>query len=156
MGNGNGKFSINAKTFYITIPRYTECPLLEPTEQSDLTLETLLRNFIEYLKSADFSPKGAILARELHKDGTPHAHLAVWLNKKKHCADFGNLVGTNFFKKSVHIGHIKHDGKCVNYTKKDKTFVTWGDVPNISTRKSPAEVKGELIRKFGELKNFDP
>jgi len=108
---GKKPFRIDSKSFFLTYP---QCPL---TKEEALNL---LKTKLEAKPI-----RGIVVAAELHKDGSPHIHAYVLLQKQFNCQnvkfwDLGNYHGN--YQKARDINAV------VKYISKDGNIIEEGDI----------------------------
>jgi len=104
-----GTWRRDAKTWFLTYPR---CDISKE-EARDLLI-------------AKGKPiKGGCVAQELHKDGTPHLHVYLQLEKQFSCKSwsFWDLNG-----KHGDYDKARNPAKALEYVRKDNNYIEWGDL----------------------------
>ena len=107
---GKSTFRLTAKNLYLTWPQ-NKCPP-----------EIALENAVKYFKSNDI--KFIVVGQEEHKDGNPHLHMVVSLNKKRNVTKPGSLD-------VIAGGHGEYQSardlnKCVLYCIKEDNWLVYG------------------------------
>jgi Geminivirus Rep catalytic domain. len=102
-------FRIDSKSWFLTFPK---CPLTK--EEVHALLEAKGRPIT-----------GGVIARELHEDGSPHIHVYLLLEDRLCCrnARYWDLAGHH-----GNYQHAKSYTAVVQYVKKDKDYLEFGDL----------------------------
>lgn len=128
------KFRVQSKSWFLTYPRL------------DISKEAALEALM--LKLSGKPIKGAVVCRELHKDGTPHIHAYVLLENLFNCQN------AHFWDINGHHGNYQkaRDITAVSaYIKKDGDFIEFGTID----WKEKLDAKKEHRRALGK-KMLDP
>lgn len=110
-------FRLQCKCFYGTWP------------QCEVTNQGCLDNAIRLLPPIDW----AVVAREAHKDGTPHLHGIFYFKEKCDLKDANATLDLICMKHGNYQG-AKSPKKVLRYVCKDGNYVTFGDVPDFKPK----------------------
>lgn len=129
----NKQFRLQACNFFLTYP------------QCALTPEEALKLLAPKLTIKDY-----VIAREEHKDGTPHLHVYLRADRKMHIRD------PNFFDLEAHHGNYqscRSNGAVLKYVTKDGLYITnmdinvsWGSALQLA-RRGDASAACEYVKQ---------
>lgn len=128
-GDTKSAFRIAAKSIFLTFPN----------RQEDISLDTLLNLVIEREQK-----KGLIyasVARESHKDGTPHYHFLVSYDNKRQITS--HKYFHYIFQAQGHYSGVRNLSDSVRYIQKDKLFLEWG---SLHTKNSTIQTTNKIIK----------
>lgn len=134
-------FRLQCKCFYGTWP------------QCELSPQDCLDNATRLLPEFEW----AVVAKEAHKDGTPHLHGIFYFKEK--C----NIQNANATLDLICMKHGNYQGakspkKVLRYVCKDNNYVTFGDVPTWTETKLTDQVAKMLMdgKSYQEVKEAYP
>ncbi|QGF19352.1 replication associated protein [Antarctic virus CAA_003_44] len=112
--NNTEKFRLNAKKLFLTWPKAGE----------EVTRDQMAIGLFDHFKE---NLEGHVIAQELHKDGTIHYHVCVWLKRKCDVKNCHTLDGIHPEGKHGSYESMRSDRGAVGYTGKDDTErISWG------------------------------
>lgn len=129
------RFRIQSKSWFLTYPKL------------DIDKQELLDELKKKVESKKRVLLRAVVCRELHKDGTPHMHAYIEIDKMYNCRD------ARFWDVAGHHGDY---AKCRNvfaaakYIKKDGDVLEYGDISWAEKLNSKAEKRRERGLKMME------
>jgi len=131
-------FRLNCKCFYGTWP---QCAM-DKTE--------LLANALRLLPTVSW----AVVATEMHKDGTPHLHDIFFFEEKCDLKDANATLDLIAMKHGNYQG-AKSPKKVLRYVCKDGNWISHGDVPDFSEKPKIMDAIAKLIHEGKTLKEVD-
>ena len=134
-------FRLQCKCFYGTWP------------QCEIAAQECMDNAIRCLPPVDW----AVVAREAHKDGTPHLHGIFYFKEKCDIKDANPILDMICMKHGNYQG-AKSPKKVLRYVCKDNNYVTFGDVPSWKEEKVLDQIARELMagKTYEDIKVSHP
>ena len=134
--NKKKSFRISAKKFLLTYPQIPN-PKITPEEIKEI----ILKRWPTEIQSG-------IVAKELHKDGTPHIHIIIAFWKR---IDIKNPTFFDFImEKHGNYATVKSTKKAVSYLQKSGHYITWG-APLVAP--TPIDIRKAVIQFLDNHKN---
>jgi len=134
-------FRLQCKCFYGTWP------------QCEVSAQDCLDGALRVLPPCEW----AVVAKEAHKDGTPHLHGIFYFKEKCDIKDANPILDMICMKHGNYQG-AKSPKKVLRYVCKDNNYVTFGDVPSWKEEKVLDHIARELMagKTYEDIKATHP